>query len=147
MKTIFGAAVAFTAIIVGSWLVVPDAMADSPAAPVAETQVTIKRLGLGLSQITLQPDAVRRLDIQVGEIRKDGSGKDVAPYASIMYDLDGRTWVYAVSPPSTYTRREVTIDFIRGGDAYFKAGPPAGTAVVTVGVSELYGTEVGVNGE
>jgi hypothetical protein len=61
------------------------ARADSPAAPIAETQATIKRLGFGLSQITLPAKAAKRLDIQTGEIRDDPSGRRVAPFSSIIY--------------------------------------------------------------
>ncbi len=41
-------------------------VADSPAPPIAETQATIKRVGFGISRITLRPKAASRLDIQTG---------------------------------------------------------------------------------
>ena len=41
-------------------------------------------------------------------------------------------------------RDGVVVELIEGDNAYLKEGPPAGTLVVTVGVSELYGTEEGV---
>ena len=85
--------------------------------------------------------------IQTGEIREDPSGQKTAPFSSIIYDLDGDAWVYKVSAPLTYVREGVVIERIKGDHAYLKEGPPAGTQVVTVGVPELYGTEVGVNGE
>jgi hypothetical protein len=131
----------------GMQLVVPAAKADSPAPPIQEKDVTIKRLGFGISQITLPEKASRRLNIQTSEIRADRSGRTVAPYSSIIYDLDGASWVYSVVAPRTYVRKEVEIELIKGNEAYLKSGPPAGTPVVTVGVVQLYGTEVGVNGE
>jgi hypothetical protein len=123
------------------------AMADSPAAPKAETQATVTRLGFGISRITLPPKAARRLDIKTAEIRDDPSGKKVTPYSSIIYDLDGDAWVYTVPGPLSFVREGVVIERITGDYAYLQEGPPVGTQVVTVGVPELYGTEVGVNGE
>jgi hypothetical protein len=143
MSTWNAVAVAVAVLALGSQL----ARADSPAPPIVETQATIKRLGFGLSQITLPAKAARRLDIQTGEIRDDPSGMRVAPFSSIIYDLDGDAWVYKVSAPLTYVREAVTIESIKLDAVYLKDGPPAGTQVVTVGVPELYGTEVGVNGE
>jgi len=124
-----------------------SALADSPAPAKAETQATVKRLGFGISRITLLPKAASRLDIKTAEIRDDPSGKKVTPYSSIIYDLDGDAWVYTAPAPFTFVREGVVIERIMGDLAYLHEGPPAGTQVVTVGVPELYGTEIGVNGE
>lgn len=141
------AAVAVAAITLWSQLAGGPARADSPAAPIKETAATVKRLGFGMNQITLPARAAQRLDIKTGEIRNDPSGMRTAPFSSIIYDLDGDAWVYKVSAPLTYIREAVVIEMIKLDYAYLKEGPPAGTQVVTVGVPELYGTEVGVNGE
>jgi hypothetical protein len=123
------------------------AVADSPAPPKEETQATVKRLGFGISRITLLPKAASRLDIKTAEVRDDPSGKKVTPYSSIIYDLDGDAWVYTAPAPLTFVREAVVIERIKDDLAYLQEGPPAGTQVVTVGVPELYGAEVGVNGE
>lgn len=128
-------------------LAAPEAMADSPAPPKPESQAIIKRLGFGISSITLPPKAARRLDIKIDEISEDPSGRMVTPYSSIIYDLDGDAWVYTVPSPLTFVRAGVVVELVKGGYAYLQEGPPAGTQVVTVGVPELYGAEVGVNGE
>ena len=141
------AAIAAALIAAGSQFAAPEARADSPAAPKTETQATIKRLGFGISRITLLPKAARRLDIKTGEISEEGPGRKVTPYSSIMYDLEGDAWVYTVTAPLSFVREAVVVEVIRGGHAYLKEGPPVGTKVVTVGVPELYGAEVGVNGE
>ena len=125
------AAIAMALLSVGA----QPAMADSPAAPKAETQATVTRLGFGISRITLPAKAARRLDIKTAEIRDDPSG------------LDGDAWVYTVPAPLSFVREGVVIERITGHYAYLQEGPPVGTQVVTVGVPELYGTEVGVNGE
>jgi len=123
------------------------AVADSPAAPIPETEVTIKRLGFGISRITLPAKAVERLDIRTAEIRVDGSGRKIAPFSSIIYDRDGDAWVYTVPAPLSYVREPVVLELVKDEDVYLEEGPAAGTKVVTMGVPELYGTEVGVNGE
>lgn len=75
-----------------------------------------------------------------------GSGADklVVPYSSVLYDLEGNTWVYTVPQALTYERRPITVEYIEGEDAVLMDGPPAGTTIVSVGVAELYGTEFGV---
>jgi hypothetical protein len=130
-----------------SQLVTPSATADSPAAPIPETQATVKKIGFGISQITLRPKAASRLDLQTGVIREDESGRKVAPFSSIIYDLDGDAWVYTVTAPLTYVREPIVVERVAQDHVYLTDGPPTGTQVVTVGVPELYGTEVGVNGE
>jgi hypothetical protein len=135
-----------TAAVLAGGLALP-AMADSPAPPKPESQATIKRLGFDVSSVTLLPKAARRLDIKTGEIRDDPSGRKITPYSSIIYDLDGDAWVYTLTAPLTFVRAGVVVDVIKGDLAYLQEGPPAGTQIVTVGVPELYGAEVGVNGE
>jgi hypothetical protein len=131
------------------WLlpIIPAALADSPAPPIPETQATVKPLGFGISRITLRAKAAQRLDIQTDVVREAASGGKIVPFSSIIYDLDGDAWVYTVTAPLTYVREPVAIDHVTRDEAYLTDGPPAGTQVVIVGVPELYGTEVGVNGE
>ena len=125
----------------------PLAIADSPAPPKPESQATLKRLGFGINRITLLPNAAARLDIRTGEITDDQSGRKVTPFSSIIYDLEGDAWVYTVPEPLNFVREAIVVEYVKQDFAYLKEGPPSGTKVVTVGVPELYGTEVGVNGE
>jgi hypothetical protein len=141
------AAVVVSLMFAGLQLVVPRAAADSPAPPIPETQAVLKRLGFGISQITLPPKAASRLGIETAQISEDPSGRKVAPFSSIIYDLDGDAWVYTVPARWTFVRKPVVVELITRDRAYLKEGPETGTQVVTVGVPELYGTEVGVNGE
>lgn len=80
------------------------------------------------------------------ELTLQGSGaqRPVAPYAAVIYGLQGDTWLYTNPEPLTFVREPVTIDFIDGDLAVLVEGPPAGTVVVTAGAAELYGTEFGV---
>lgn len=66
------------------------------------------------------------------------------PYSAVLYDAQGKTWVYTNPEPLVFVRQQILIDTIRGGEVILADGPPVGTAVVTVGGAELYGTEFGV---
>ena len=100
--------------------------------------------GAKLSRVVLTQSAAQRLDIRTSEIRSDGSGKLIAPYAALIYDVSGAAWVYTNSTPLAYLRHAVVVESIVGPDVYLAMGPAAGTQVVTVGASELYGAESGV---
>ncbi len=77
-------------------------------------------------------------------LKGSGTQRSVAPYAAVIYGLQGDTWLYTNPEPMTYVREPVTIDYIDGELAVLAEGPPAGTVVVTAGAAELYGTEFGV---
>ena len=112
--------------------------------------------GKNVKQVTLTDQAVKRLGIEtttVAAASQDAAGAAPAapmttvPYSSVIYSADGAAWVYTVPSPRTYIREKVVVANV-GGDggsvAWLSAGPAVGTAVVTVGVSELYGAELGV---
>ncbi|MGH9577181.1 MAG: hypothetical protein ACRD3R_07065 [Terriglobales bacterium] len=122
----------------------PGAAAASAKARPGEGPAYVEPVpGTELKRLKLVEKAVRRLDIQTGQVREQ-SGKKIAPYSAVIYDLDGVAWVYINPEPRTYVRRRIVVESIDGDKAYLKEGPPAGTEVVTVGVSELYGAEKGV---
>jgi hypothetical protein len=100
-----------------------------------------------VSRLTLTPKAVERLGIQTTPVREetvDGKRRKVVPYGAVLYDADGKTSVYVTSAPNVYVREPITVDLIEGDRVVLEAGPAAGTAVVSVGAAELYGTETGV---
>ena len=102
-----------------------------------------KIAGSSLSRVTLSPKAAQRLDIQTGKVAV-GPGGMTAPYAALLYDVKGKTWVYTNPEPLVFERASVVVDSIKAGHAYLKEGPPNGTVVVVVGVAELYGAESGI---
>jgi hypothetical protein len=75
-----------------------------------------------------------------------GTEQKVIPYAAVLYDLQGETWVYTRPEPLVYVRAPVIVDYIDGDVAVLSEGPPAGTQVVTAGASELFGAESGIGG-
>ena len=70
--------------------------------------------------------------------------RNVVPYASVLYDAKGNTWVYTNPEPNVFVRQPIRVETVVGNEALLTEGPPVGTAVVTVGGAELYGTEFGV---
>ena len=97
-----------------------------------------------IMKVTLTPKAAERLGIVIDEVRADPSGRLIVPYASVLYDLTGKTWVYISADPLTFARGAVVIDTIKGDNVYLSEGPPAGTKVLAAGVPQVFGTEVKV---
>ena len=110
--------------------------------------------GTGVKRVTLTPEAATRLGVQTVPLRqgpvapRSGKGprqsRKLTPYAAIIYDVNGMAWVYTMPRPLSYVRRRVTVDYVEGHTAVLSQGPGPGTAIVTQGVAELYGTEIGV---
>ena len=98
--------------------------------------------GTTVSRVVLTEQAARRIGLQTAPAQ---SGS--VPLAAVVYDRDGSTWVYAAVARLTYERERVTVARVAGDTAMLQAGPPAGTAVVTVGTAELLGSEYGVAGQ
>jgi hypothetical protein len=97
--------------------------------------------------VILTPEAIKRIGIETAPVRDAqvrGQLRKVVPYSAVIYDLHGQTWVYTNPQSFTYVRETISVDFIDGDLAVLSKGPPSGTAIVTVGVPELYGTESGV---
>ena len=97
-----------------------------------------------IMKVTLTPKAAERLGIVLDEVRVDPSGRRIVPYASVLYDLTGKTWVYISADPLTFVRGGVVIDTIKGDNVYLSEGPPAGTKVLATGVPQVFGAEVKV---
>jgi len=99
--------------------------------------------GTDIKRVSISLKAAKRLDIRTTKIREDG-GVKTAPYSSVLYNEFGKTFVYTNPKPLTYVRSPVTIQKIAGDKAVMTAGPAVGTVVVSRGVWELFGAEVGV---
>jgi multidrug efflux pump subunit AcrA (membrane-fusion protein) len=96
-----------------------------------------------LQRVTFTEEGARRVDLQTAAVRRSGKRK-VVPYAALIYDPEGKTYVYTSPKPLEYLREEVKVDRIEGDRVLVSRGPPAGTEVVTVGAAEVYGTELEV---
>jgi hypothetical protein len=89
----------------------------------------------------LVPGQIVLIELQ---LTSSGEKRKVIPYGAVLYDLHGETWVYTNPETLIFVRHSIVVDYIEGGMAVLIDGPPAGTAVATVGVAELFGTEFGV---
>ncbi len=76
-------------------------------------------------------------------LRGSGTRRKVVPFAAVLYDMHGKSWVYTSPTPRTYVRHQISVDYIDGDLAVLSDGPPADSAVVTVGASLLLGSELG----
>jgi hypothetical protein len=92
-----------------------------------------------LQRVKFTAEGARRVDLQTASVRRN-----VVPYAALIYDPEGKTYVYTSPRPLEYLREEVKVDRIEGDRVLVSRGPPAGTEVVTVGAAEVYGTELEV---
>jgi hypothetical protein len=120
-----------------------SALAAESAAKIAPARVEAT-LDAKIKKVTLTPKAAERLGIQIDEVRADPSGRRIVPYASVLYDLTGKTWVYISADPLTFVRGAVEIDTIKGDNVYLIDGPPTGTKVLAAGLPQVYGAEVKV---
>ena len=66
------------------------------------------------------------------------------PWASVLHDIQGATWVYEQTAPQTYVRRPVEVRYVTDGLAVLGRAPANGAKIVTTGAFELFGTEFGV---
>lgn len=105
--------------------------------------------GTELKRVTLTDKAAERLGIETvsagwAKLAKERAPRLVVPYASVIYDLNGETWVYTSPESLTFVRHRIEVDYISADLAVLTSGPEVGTEIVTVGVAELYGIETGV---
>jgi hypothetical protein len=100
----------------------------------------------GVRVVTFTEDAAHRVGLQTSRVTARGQDR-VIPYAALIYDKQGKSWVYEVTEPLTYLRVSVVVKGEASEDRMIlSSGPPAGTEVVTVGATEVYGAELGMDG-
>ncbi|HYY87762.1 MAG TPA: hypothetical protein VFA49_03130 [Chloroflexota bacterium] len=116
----------------------PNTSTSSPKPATLE-----KVQGSNLARVILTAEGAKRIDLRTEPVRLE-DGWTVVPYAAVVYDKTGATWVYTAAEPLTFVRHGISLGAITGDLALLKEGPPPGTQVVTVGVAQLYGVEFGV---
>lgn len=105
--------------------------------------------GTSLTRLRIEQAVFDRIRIKTSTVREverfgGETARKVVDYAAIVYDPKGETIVYTNPSPLVFVRQSVKVDSIDGDLAVLTDGPPAGTAVVTVGTAELLGMETGV---
>ncbi len=115
------------------------------AAAEVEHAATVEAVkGTNLHRVILDAKAGERLGIETASVQDARGQTMVVPYSAVLYDPQGRTWVYTNAEPMTFVRHRIHVEFIKGNMAVLSDGPASGTEIVTVGAAELYGTEFGV---
>ena len=95
--------------------------------------------------VTLTEEGAARVDLATAIAQPSGPYTAV-PYAALIYDGQGVTWVYTNAKPLTFLRAKVEVDRVEGDVVLLSDGVLPGTAVVTVGATEVYGAELGIEG-
>ncbi len=110
----------------------------------------------GVKSVKLTRQAFDRLGIETTGVREStaatpaassaapSGGSTVVPYTAVVYDTTGVAWVYTMPEPLRFLRRKVVVERVGATDATLSEGPAVGTLVVSKGVPELYGAELGV---
>ena len=119
---------------------IPVTGEESEAKPVVLDPI----VGTDLNRLTLTEKAAERLGLETAPVRAeqvDGAEQLVVPYAALLYDPSGVTWVYVNVEPLVFVRQAIVVDSIQGDDVFLSEGPEAGANVVTLGATELFGSE------
>jgi hypothetical protein len=101
--------------------------------------------GSELKQVTLTAEGAERTGLRTAPVRRSGDHR-VVPYSALIYDGEGKTFVYTAPKPRSFLRAAVVVDRIEGDRVLLTDGPAAGSRVVTIGASEVYGAELDVAG-
>ena len=93
--------------------------------------------------VTFTAEGARRVGLQTAPARRSGRF-EVVPYAALIYDAEGKTFVYRRTGELSFLREQVDVDRIDGQRAFLSRGLAAGTTVVTVGAAQVYGAELDI---
>ncbi len=139
----------FAVLMLGVALPLSACAQAASSEPESESAATVEQINdEGLNRLTLTDRAVERLAIETAEVTEERtvSGDTetvttVIPYAALLYQPDGATFVYTNTEPATYVREPVSVQEIVGDRVLLTAGPATGVQVVTTGAAELWGAE------
>jgi hypothetical protein len=74
---------------------------------------------------------------------KGDAEQRVIPWSAVIQDINGGYWVYEQVAERKFVRRRIQVKQVVDSLAVLDQGPVVGTAIVTTGVAELFGTEFG----
>ncbi|MET3950265.1 hypothetical protein [Arthrobacter sp. UYEF36] len=114
--------------------------AARPAVSEAPAKVE-KNAATGIAKLTLTQRGVDRLELKTEPVTAGAGAEIRLPYGALIYDANGKTWVYTSPAPRVFERQELAVSRVEAGVVTAAAGPPVGTQVVTVGAAELFGAE------
>jgi hypothetical protein len=109
----------------------------------SESETGYEPSKLANARVEFTREAAERTGLRTAIVRRSGRGVSV-PYAALLYDPDGKTYVYESPRALRYVREGVRVSRVEGGRVLLSRGPAPGTRVVTTGAVEVYGTELEV---
>ena len=101
--------------------------------------------GSDVQTVKFDERGAEQVSLQTASVQRQGDHR-VVPYAALIYDGQGASWVYTSPEPLTYVRVAVDVVRIEDDRVLLRGGPPAGTSVVTTGAAEVYGAELEIGG-
>ena len=96
--------------------------------------------GTDLNRVKLSDEISKQIDLQTVKVRASGKWK-IVPHQALIYNPEGKVYVYTRPRAEIYVRAPVRVERVTGDQVLLRAGPPAGTVIVTVGAAELLATE------
>jgi hypothetical protein len=99
--------------------------------------------GSELSRVILTEDAARRIGLDTTPVTSRGE-RTVVPESAVWVDVNGDEWVYTNPETLVFVRARVVVDRYDEGSAFLSDGPAPGTAVASIGVPQLIGSEFGI---
>jgi hypothetical protein len=95
------------------------------------------------THVEFTPEGAKRTGLRTEAVERTGRRVSV-PYAALLYDPEGKTYVYTSPKELHYVKAEVRVARVEGGRVLLSRGPAPGTRVVTTGAAQVYGTELEV---
>ena len=109
----------------------------------SESETGYEPSKLRKTHVEFTPEGAKRTGLRTEAAERTGRRVSV-PYAALLYDPEGKTYVYTSPKELHYVKAEVRVARVDSGRVVLARGPPPGTRVVTTGAAEVYGTELEV---
>lgn len=109
----------------------------------SESETGYEPSKLRKTHVEFTPEGAKRTGLRTEAVERTGRRVSV-PYAALLYDPEGKTYVYTSPKELHYVKAEVRVARVESGRVVLARGPPPGTRVVTTGAAEVYGTELEV---
>lgn len=125
-------------------LVLPACRELSEESPTESEPYRVEPVeGTDVARVILTEDGAQRIGLETTTVAESGAGS-VVPASAIWIDAEGQEWVYTSPEALTFVREPVVVDRYEEDAALLEDGPEPGTEVVSVGVPELIGSELGI---
>ena len=115
------------------------------APPVHQPATLEDVVGSDVQRVTFDQEAAAQVSLETARVRRTKQGVTF-PYAALIYDGTGATWVYTSPAPLTFVREPVVVNRVEDDEVWISEGPLPGTEVVTTGSTEVYGAELDIAG-